>query len=214
MGHDTYIEGSLRTFLSELGAPGPEPAGGAALALAGASAAALVSLACHSVPPAPPESPEARIPSSCREEAERLCVELQGLIDSDVAAYRAVQAALRLPRDTGIQLRERTARLDAALKGATDVPLSLAAAVLRVLGLAAAALEYVSGAVRGDLVAAAHLAEAAARGSLDNALLNAAAASDPSYHREVRDRVTRLRADLAAVVALLTSTPASPEPTA
>src|SRR5665811_1070274 len=92
------IRDSLRSFLLKLGGRTPEPAGGAALALAGASAAALLSLACHSKTRGQDGvSGEDDLLLTTQRRAERLSDEMQMLIDADVAAYREVTQALRLP---------------------------------------------------------------------------------------------------------------------
>ncbi len=194
MGQNEYIDESLRSFLLKLGGRTPEPAGGAALALAGASAAALLSLACHSGSRGRGGvSAENDLLLTTQLRAERLSDEIQTLIDADVAAYREVTQALRLARDTDEQRRSREERLDAALRQAAEVPLQLAEAALEILDSAADVVELVRGPVLGDIAAAVHLAEATVKGSLRNAHINRSAMSDDRYARAVEERISRLR---------------------
>jgi formiminotetrahydrofolate cyclodeaminase len=194
VGQNEYIDESLRSFLLKLGGRAPEPAGGAALALAGASAAALLSLACHSEARGRSGvSAENDLLLTTQRRAEQLSDEIQTLIDADVAAYREVTQALRLPRDTDEQRRSREERLDTALGYAAEVPLRLAEAALEILDSAAGVADLVRGPVLGDLAAAVHLAEATVKGSLRNAHLNCSAISDRQRARDAEERISRVR---------------------
>lgn len=204
MGQNRYIDESLRSFLVKLASHSPEPAGGAALALAGASAAALLSLACRPTAGSAAHEHELRL-ASCRADAERLSHSFQELIEADTDAYREVTRAFRAPRATDQQIRERTRRLDEALRSATEVPLRAAAAGLEVLELAGRTVDLVDGPVVGDVAAAAHLAEAAVAGSLRNAHINATAMSDREYARRVEEQVKRMRVEATAATESLSS---------
>lgn len=204
MGQNRYIDESLHSFLEKLASHSPEPAGGAALALAGASAAALLSLACHTTTGAATDEDEVRL-ASCRADAERLSHAFQELIEADTDAYREVTRALRAPRVTDREIGERNRRLDEALASATEVPLRAAATGLEVLALSGRTVDLVEGPVVGDVAAAAHLAEAAVAGSLRNAHINAAAISDREYARQTEERVARIRAEAAAATESLSS---------
>jgi glutamate formiminotransferase/glutamate formiminotransferase/formiminotetrahydrofolate cyclodeaminase len=198
MSPNAYVDDSLRSFLVKLSNRSPEPAGGAALALAAASAAALTSLACH--PPGPeselgPETLAAL--ETCQRSSEELLGRVQHLIDEDVHAYREVSRCLRLPQATPGQRDERRDSLDEALHEATEVPLEVAQASLDILDLAISVAPAVRPAAAGDLAAAIHLAEAAVKGSLRNARINAAAMRGSEYPVQARQRIeamnTRLR---------------------
>lgn len=193
MGHNEYIDESLRSFLLKLGGRTPEPAGGAALALAGASAAALLSLACHSGARSRAGTPAEDRFAACQREAERLSHHIQGLIEADVEAYRQVTHSLRLPRDTTEQRRAREQSLDAALRTATEVPLRLAEAGLEILTAAASICDDLEGTVLGDLGAAVHLAEATVRGSLRNAHINLAAMSEHDSALAADEQIADMR---------------------
>jgi formiminotetrahydrofolate cyclodeaminase len=175
MTSPSYIDDSVRSFLVKLAATSPEPAGGSALALAAASAAALMSLTCSDAPDGASHPKLA----ACLAASEHLREGVQALIDADVHAYRQVRRALGLPRGDAARTRVRQKALDAALVEAAEVPLTVAQAGLEVLGLSIDAAEAAREAVLGDLAAAIHLAEAAIRGSLRNARINAKAVESP-----------------------------------
>lgn len=136
---------SVGGLLERVAARTPAPGGGAVAALAGASAAALVAMA-------------ARFSGQPAERAEELRARLEPLADADAAAYTAVLAARRLPKDDPT----RAARLADALAEATEVPRRVAAAATEVAALAARLVESGNPNLTGDALVGELLARAAA----------------------------------------------------
>jgi formiminotetrahydrofolate cyclodeaminase len=200
-----YIDESLRSFLVKLAGRSPEPAGGAALALAAASAAALVSLTCHTGMLRAAEPADADPLTACQLAGETMATRLQHLIDADVKAYRDVSRCLRLPNSTRTEREIREAALDAALVGAIDVPLEVAEAGLEILALAVRTAPVIHSPALGDLAAAIHLAEAAVKGSLRNARINAAGLADREYAAAALSRAETYQARLVELAAQATA---------
>jgi formiminotetrahydrofolate cyclodeaminase len=199
MNDGSYADDSLRSFLIKLAGRSSEPAGGAALALAGASAAALVSLSCHIGERSARDAGDAQAFRSCQVRSEDMMARVRALIDDDVHAYRDVTQSLRLPRDTDEAARHRRETLDRALLGAVDVPLAVAETALETIDLALATAPRLHSPVMGDLAAAVHLAEAAIAGSLRNARINASAVADSGQSAAATDRIARMAARAWAV---------------
>jgi methenyltetrahydrofolate cyclohydrolase len=147
----------VRDFLDLLAARAPAPGGGGAAAVTGALAAGLVAMAAR--------FSDAQLPAAAdvADQADQLRGRAAGLADQDAAAYRAVLDAYRLPRDGGGDAGERRQRIEAALRGAAEVPLEIAEIAAQVAGLAADVAAGGNPNLRGDTVTAAHLAEASAR---------------------------------------------------
>jgi methenyltetrahydrofolate cyclohydrolase len=145
----------VREFLDLIAAREPAPGGGAAAALTGALAAGLVAMAAR--------FSHARLAASAgiARQADELRARAAGLADQDAAAFREVLDAYRRPRDGDGGGRRR--RIAAALDGAARVPLEIAEIAAEVAGLAEAVAAGGNPNLRGDTVAAAHLAEASAR---------------------------------------------------
>jgi methenyltetrahydrofolate cyclohydrolase len=145
----------VRDFLELLAARVPAPGGGGAAALTGALAAGLVAMSAR--------FSDARLPDAAdiARRADQLRERAAGLADQDATAYRAVLEAYRLPRDGNGTERQR--RIEAALHAATAVPLEIAEIAAQVAGLAGRVAAGGNPNLRGDTVAAAHLAEASAR---------------------------------------------------
>jgi methenyltetrahydrofolate cyclohydrolase len=129
----------VTSFLEEVAARTPAPGGGAVAAMAGASAAALVSMA-------------ARFSSSDALAAagDELRARLVQLADDDAAAYTAVLAA------RGEARKE-------AMRVATDVPRAIASAAAEVATLAHGLVSSGNPNLLGDARVAEILAEAAGR---------------------------------------------------
>ena len=206
MDNPGYIDESLRSFLVKLGGKSAEPAGGAALALAAASAAALVSLTCHAgIARAGGRADDDPL-AACQAAGEAMAARLQHLIDADVKAYREVSRCLRMPNGTPADRERREVALDSALVGAIEVPLEVAETGLDILALAVQSAPAADSPALGDLAAAMHLAEAAVKGSLRNARINAAGLVDRDYAAGVLRRVETYQArlvELAEAAAVL-----------
>lgn len=143
---------TIDAFLERLASPSPAPGGGAAAALTGAIAAALVAMTCrislrHSTVNATLAT-GARSADHLREEFTRLAAE-------DTDAYTDVVKARRLPATA------RSEAVQSALRRATEVPLRLATRSCELLGLCDAVVPEVRPAVLNDLAVAAGLAWAA-----------------------------------------------------
>jgi methenyltetrahydrofolate cyclohydrolase len=147
----------VREFLDLLAARVPAPGGGGAAAVTCALAAGLVAMAAR--------FSDAQLPGAAdvAHQADQLRQRAAGLADQDAAAYGAVLDAYRLPRDADGDGGERPRRIEAALRGAAEVPLEIAEIAEQVAGLAADVAAGGNPNLLGDTVAAAHLAEASAR---------------------------------------------------
>lgn len=201
-----YIDESLRSFLVKLAGRSVEPAGGAALALAAASAAALISLTCHAGMLRAAERAADDPLAACQLAGETMATRLQHLIDADVKAYREVSRCLRMPSGTPGEREKREAALDSALVGAIEVPLEVAETGLEILALAIQTSPVTDSPALGDLAAAMHLAEAAVKGSLRNARINVAGLADREYAAVAQSRVETYQArlvELAQAASLL-----------
>ena len=187
----------LAGFVEALASDRPLPAGGAAAALAGVLAAALVEMAAgRAGVPTEGGSDERRATSEGTGDLARQAAEwraaLLRAIEEDVAAYQGYLAARRLPRDDEAQRRWRDEAIQRALHAATLAPLNVARLANDVLGALAELAEYARPALIGDLAMAAYLAEAALRGSALNARLNLRDYADAAEREELLARADQL----------------------
>ncbi|MGI8827435.1 MAG: cyclodeaminase/cyclohydrolase family protein [Chloroflexota bacterium] len=155
-------------FLEELAGGTAEPGGGAATALMAATGAALVSMACGLTIGREKYRQQEAAMIRARRDAEALRTQALSLVADDIQAFREVTAAYGLPRGTGAEKDERTACVQAALKGATEVPLHIAILASRVVELCSDVVADVNPNAAGDLAVGA----LAARGAVDGAVLS------------------------------------------
>ncbi|KUK27729.1 MAG: Methenyltetrahydrofolate cyclohydrolase [Acetothermia bacterium 64_32] len=177
-------------FLAELGSPEPIPGGGAAAALVGALAAALVGMVAGIS--ARKAAPEGGLLGRLKEEAEGTRAALAKAMGEDAAAYGRVAAALRLPKGTVEEKAARERALQGALRKAAEVPLSTAERALRVLELCEEVLPLASRHLRSDIAVAVRLAQAAVHSALYNVDANCLWMKDEDFLGNVRALRTRL----------------------
>jgi len=154
---------SVESFLDGLASDRPTPGGGAAGALAGAAAAALVGMVCRVTAR---HVPSEKIMMSAIERSDALRVQLRKLIHDDIEAYKAFLDARRISRDS------RGPHEQAALQRATLVPIAIARAAASVMELCASVVDIVCVSTVGDLAVAATLAGAVIDASTLTARIN------------------------------------------
>lgn len=180
-------EKKLVELLHELSSASPTPGGGAAAALAGAMAAALVGMVAELAGRRGEEVKETI------SKAAELREGLLSLAQRDIEAYDRVDAALKLPTGTEREREERGKALQAALQEAAEVPLRTAELSREVLALAREFTRRCPKSARSDLASAGALALAAVRAALYNVDANCLGIRDPLF----LDRMARARAVLA-----------------
>jgi len=116
-----------------------------------------------------------------REKARGLRANADALRLDDSLAYDAVMAAYRLPKSTAEEKEARTAAVQEALRGATEVPLRSVVAGVEVLDLAASIVESVNPNAISDVGAGALAARAGAEASALNVRINLLSIKDPTY---------------------------------
>lgn len=189
---------SVTSFLDALASSRPAPGGGSAAALAGAMAAALVSMVCNLTIG---RERYAEVEDQMRQvldRSETLRAELQQLGEDDIAAFNRLSAAYKLPRTTEADIAIRKDAIQASLKRATEVPLRTARVAAAILPLCPPAAEHGNPAAVSDVGVAARLAYAAVRSALLNVEINLRTLEDPLYIHQVRAEVARFSDGLDA----------------
>ncbi|MBC7253686.1 MAG: cyclodeaminase/cyclohydrolase family protein [Actinobacteria bacterium] len=176
-----YVEKPMVVFLDKLASRSPEPGGGSASALVGAVGAALVSMVANlTLGKEKYADVQDRIEELLRD-SEALRADLQTLLQRDTEVYADVSAAYKLPRDTEEQKAERNARIQEALKKATEVPFEIAEKCLQVARLSETAAEIGNVGAVSDAGVAVLLAEAAAQSAALNVKINVNSIEDRDF---------------------------------
>src|SRR5262245_41952768 len=172
---------TIGQYLDELASAAPAPGGGAVAALHAAQAAALVAMVCNLTLGNERYAAAAGTMREVREAADGLRDRALALARDDAAAYAAVAGAYRLPRATEAERAARTDAIQAALRGATAVPLDTAELAAAVVELCGRILDSSSPSVLGDVGIAAASARAALAGAELNVRANLALMKDAAY---------------------------------
>jgi formiminotetrahydrofolate cyclodeaminase len=171
----------ISEFLARLAGPQATPGGGSVAALAGALAAALVTmvggLTAGKTGFEAVGEEMAEIEKRGTEIGERLTL----AIDADARAYDAVMTAFSLPKADPAHKSERTAAIQLALKQAAEVPLAVATECLAAAELAAVALAKGNPNAGSDAAVALLLALSGLEGAALNVATNLDAIKDPGY---------------------------------
>ena len=163
---------TIEELTARLASRDPIPGGGSAAAIAGAMGAALVGMVAELTIGRPDAEPHAAELASLRDDAARFRDELLSLAQTDAAAYAAVVAARRLPRESDEEKAARRATLDEAMVAAADAPLHVARLAAATLELAARIAPIGNPNAASDAGVAAQLASAGVRGAVLNVRIN------------------------------------------
>jgi glutamate formiminotransferase / formiminotetrahydrofolate cyclodeaminase len=181
--------------------------GGAAAAHAGALAAALGEMVARLVARRTRQEDAGEEARETLQELSDLRAQLAAAADDDAAAFAEVLGARRMPRETQDERRARAVAVEAALKGAANVPVEVARHAVRVAELLETLAELGDPAWLSDAAAGAQLALASAVSARYNVLVNAREIEDEEFASEHRaradDLVERAREIAARVESML-----------
>jgi glutamate formiminotransferase/formiminotetrahydrofolate cyclodeaminase len=189
MGGKTAIGGlraGVEPFVEQLAAPTATPGGGSASAAAGAMAAGLAAMVASMSRGKKAYLPYEAQLSAAVARLTPLREELKAAIDADADAYNAVMKAYKQSK---IDTANADALIEASLKLATGVPLSVAEKAHEVAAIARSLEPITNPNMKSDLATALALARAAITGALANVEINLASLKDAAFIAEVRRRV-------------------------
>lgn len=183
---DRLVDRSLRAFSEDLASDRPVPGGGSAAAYAGALGAALVGMVAR-IGGRKAADGNAELIA----EAENLRGDFLRLVDDDSAAFARVTEAMRLPRGTDQEKRERRERMQAGFLGAARVPLEIAKTSRRLLELCERNLTAAPEMAMSDVGVGALMAEAALHGAALNVMINLASLQDSAQVKSLSEDLDR-----------------------
>ena len=183
---------TVTDFLDELASKAPAPGGGSVAALSGALGAALVSMVCNLTLGKKVYADVQDDIEDLLAQSEALRQELTDLLAEDVKAYSGYSAAAKMPRDTEEEKAARSEAMQSALQIATDVPLAIADAAVRVMDLCMPAAEKGNKWAVSDAGVAVLVAEAAVRSAALNVLINLGSLKDKEFAADRRAKLDKL----------------------
>jgi len=182
------LRAGVEPFIEQLAAPTATPGGGSAAAAAGAMAAGLAHMvASMSRGKKAYLAYEGELSAAIARLAQ-LREELKAAVDADADSYNAVMKAYKSAKES----TDGDAIIDAALKGATKVPLNVATAAQEVGDLACKLGPITNPNMKSDLTTASALAKAAIEGALANVEINLSSIKDEAFVNDIRQRASGL----------------------
>jgi methenyltetrahydrofolate cyclohydrolase len=198
---DSFAELSLAQFSERLASAEPVPGGGAASAVAAALGASLISMVAGLSTGKPKYAVYEETLVRCLALGQDLATEFLRLADRDAEAYAAYAAALKLPRETEAHQEDRKTAIRAAARVAADAPWECVKACTQLVVLAEALAGRSNVNAASDVLVAALLAEAAARGAAENVRINLPATGDDIYADAMNQQLDSALHDIAATAA-------------
>src|SRR5512146_188309 len=182
------LRAGVEPFVEQLAAPTATPGGGSAAAAAGAMAAALAQMVAGMSRGKKNYVQYEHELSDAIARLTQLREELKAAVDADAESYRAVVAAYKTAKDTGVD-----GAVSSALRQATTVPLGVAERAREVEQIAAKLGPITNPNMASDLTVARALARAAVEGALANVEINLGSLADETFAAEVRTKAAALR---------------------
>ena len=197
----SFSDLTVGQFVERLSSAEPVPGGGSASAIAASLGASLISMVAALSTGKPKYAPYELTLARCHAVGLELAAEFLGLADRDAEAYAGYSAALKMPRETDQQKLARRASIESAARAASEAPFDCVKACARLVTAAEALAGRSNVNAASDVLVAALLGEAAARGAAENVLINLPSTGDEQYADSMRWRLDRLLHDVAATAA-------------
>jgi len=185
------LRAGVEPFVEQLAAPTATPGGGSASAAAGAMAAGLAMMVASMSRGKKAYLQHETQLSAAIAQLTLLREELKAAIDADAESYNSVMKAYKEAK-TAADEKSAEALIQAALKQATVVPLSVAQKAFEVGQIAQTLGPITNPNMKSDVTTALALARAAITGALANVEINLASLKDETFAADVRNQARLL----------------------
>jgi len=186
------VSRSVTEFTHETAAESPAPGGGSVAALAGALGAALGTMVANLSAHKRGWDDRWEEFSDWAVRGKDLHTRLLSLVDADTDAFGVLMEAFRLPSGSEAETDERDAAIQAATRGAIDVPIAVMEASLEAMNVVAAMVEQGLESSVSDAGVGALMIRAAVRGAHLNVQINAVDLTDESVRAAYLNRAAEL----------------------
>ncbi len=195
------VDRPLPELLTEFASAGPTPGGGSAAALTAAVGLSLVAMVARMPRTKHGTDEDRQTLDAVLLAVEHLAQHALDLVDDDAAAYDAVVHAYRQPKSTEDDRAARRTAIEAALRGAAEVPLEVMRSCRAGLGAAVEAARAGNPSASSDVGVAAELLGAALRSAALNVRVNLSSLTERGYVDAVADETGRLESTAVQLAA-------------
>jgi len=172
---------NLEQFLEDLRAPTGAPGGGAAAAMAGAMGCALFQMVAGVTSSLPRFSENKDKLEEIYSKSETLYNTFLQLTEKDTNAYRQVESAMKMPKNTVEEKASRRQAMQEAFGVATQIPLQVIRTSLEAMSLLPDLLLYGNPNAITDVCVGAFMLDSAVRGASVNAKINLGSIKDEEF---------------------------------
>jgi formiminotetrahydrofolate cyclodeaminase len=167
----------------------------------GAQAAALISMVCNLTLGKPKYAAVEADLQALLLSSEQLRSTLTGMIKTDIEVFDKLMSSYALPKTTDDEKAQRSVRIQAVLKEATQVPLDCAKACAKTLALSRIAAEKGNAGVVSDAGVALMSAYSGLKSAALNVYINAAGLKDREFAEEKLAELQEISQDVETEVA-------------
>jgi len=189
----------IRELLAAFASAAPTPGGGSAAALTASVGLSLLAMVASMSRTRNGSDDDRATLDGALSAVEHLAAHTLTLVDDDAAAYDAVIEAYRKPRATDEEKLERRRAIEAALRGAAEVPLEVMRACRAGLTAAVDVARAGNPSASSDIGVSVELLKAALHSAALNVGVNLSSLSDGSYVDAVTSETATLENSAAAL---------------
>jgi glutamate formiminotransferase len=189
-------------FLEAVAAPTATPGGGSVSAYAAALAASLGQMVAGLSRKKKAQAQHVDQLSAAVDDLRKAAAALAEAIDRDAASYDAVLAAMKLPKETPEEQRQREEAIQAATRHAAEVPMLVARAAAEIFERLGQLEAIASPSMLSDLRVGRLMAAAGARGALENVAINLESIIDAAFAAKMREQSAAVESRLRSGEAL------------
>jgi formiminotetrahydrofolate cyclodeaminase len=194
----SFAEMKVSQLLDALSSSNPTPGGGSAAAIAGAMGTSLLMMVTGLSKSKNNTDDEKAALAKARDALSPIVAQLKQLADRDAQSFDRVMAAYRLPKISDEEKAARTQAIQAALQGATTVPLETLRTCAAALAHARVVAEHGNRSAASDAGVAIGLLRAAANGAHANVQTNLDGIKDEAFKTTTGEEAARLSSAAAA----------------
>lgn len=195
------IDRPIRELLAAFASAAPTPGGGSAAALTASVGMALLAMVASMSRTKNGSDEDRATLNAALKSVEHLGEHTLTLVDDDAAAYDAVMAAYRKPRANEEETAERRRAIEAALRGAAEVPLEVMRACRAGLTAAVDVARAGNPSASSDIGVSVELLKAALHSAALNVGVNLSSLSDTNYVAAITAETASLENSAAALAA-------------
>jgi len=190
---------TLKKYLDDLAARKPAPGGGSAAALTAATAVALISMVANfTIGKDKYKAFEDEI-KKVLYQAQGLREKLSNLVDEDVAAYKKISHAYKLPKETSEEKAKRTEAIQAGLKEALVPPFEVCKCSHQAVKLCPTLIEKGNTNLITDMAIASLMLWDAFQSALYNVEINLKSIKDDEFILKIREVLEPMQKEIEAI---------------